>query len=147
MKEDRRFKDHPYRPEEITGHLEGARKKLKAAYKIADLDEESSYELSYEAMLKASLALILRYGKRPRSQAGHHIAIIEMASSLLGDESADLIRSFDEMRRNRNSFLYGGDLFASDHEVKDALQVAKQYLELVEGKLKDDRPHRHNKVE
>lgn len=147
MKEDRRFKDHSYRPEEIKGHLEGARKKLKAAYKIADLDEESSYELSYEAMLKASLALILRHGKRPRSQVGHHIAIIEMASFLLGGESADLIRSFDEMRRNRNSFLYGGDLFASDHEVKDALQVAKQYLELVEGKLKEDRPHSHNKVE
>ncbi len=135
MKKDPRFKDHQCQPEEIKGHLEGAHKKLKAAYKIADDDEESSYELTYEAMLKVSLALILRHGKRPRSQPGHHIAIIEMAGCLLGENSADLIRAFDEMRRNRNSFLYGGDFFASDHEVKEALNIAGQYLKLVEGKI------------
>jgi uncharacterized protein (UPF0332 family) len=105
MKKDLRFKKHSYIPEQVRGHLQGARKKLKAAKKIALDDEEASYQLAYEAMLKASLALILRNGLRPRSQPGHHVAIIEKAGQLLGKQYADHVRIFDEMRRNRNSFL------------------------------------------
>ena len=59
MKKDPRFKDHLCHPEEIRGHLEGARKKLRAAHKIVADDEDSAYQLAYEAMLKASLALVL----------------------------------------------------------------------------------------
>lgn len=136
MKRDDRFKEHPIRPEEIQGHLLGARKKLKAANKIMGDDEESAYELAYEAMLKASLALILSDGKRPRSLPGHHIAIIEKAGQLLGSEVADLIRAFEEMRRHRNSFLYTGQSFVSLQEAKECLNLAADYVCRVEKKLK-----------
>jgi uncharacterized protein (UPF0332 family) len=70
MKEDSRFKKQPSHPGQIKGHLSGAKKKLVAALKVLEIDEESAYQLAYEAMLKASLALILRDGIRPRSIPG-----------------------------------------------------------------------------
>jgi hypothetical protein len=40
-------------------------------------DEEACLQQAYEAMLKASLGFMFSRGFRPRSQPGHHIAIIE----------------------------------------------------------------------
>lgn len=135
MKKDPRFKKQEYNPGQVQGHLEGAKKKLKAAHKISDDDAEAAYQLAYEAMLKASLALILRNGLRPRSQPGHHIAIIEMAGKLLDDNLSATLKVFDEMRRNRNAFLYEADSIVSSSEVKDALELAGHYLQEIEKKL------------
>lgn len=132
MKKDPRFKPQEYRADQVEGHLKGAVKKLKTAKKIAIDDEEAAYQLAYEAMLKASLALILRQGLRPRSLPGHHVAIIEKAGKILGKEAANLIKAFDIMRRNRNTFLYEADGFLSEHEVSEALQIAHKYLKLIQ---------------
>ncbi len=131
MKDDPRFKKHPSHPSQIKGHLSGAKKKLGTAQKVSEIDEESAYQLAYEAMLKASLALILRDGIRPRSIPGHHVAIIEKAEEILGDDAANMIKIFDEMRRNRNTFLYEADGFISSDELKEALKIAEEYIEVV----------------
>lgn len=135
MKEDPRFKKQPYQARQVKGHLSGATKKLQAAREICDIDEESAYELAYEAMLKASLALILREGLRPRSQPGHHVAIIEKAGEILGEKVQSLMKIFDEMRRNRNSFLYEAGDFVSSGELKEALMIADEYIQLIEKEL------------
>jgi len=137
MKQDRRFKKQDYNPQQVKGHLEGATKKLKTAVTISDDDEESSYQLAYEAMLKASLALILKHELRPRSIPGHHIAIIEMAGNLLGDQLTDMLKVFDEMRRNRNNFLYESRSFVSTQELNEALKIAKSFLEIIRNKIEN----------
>ena len=38
--------------------------------KALDIDTEAAYEIAYEGMIKSSLALMLSYGERPRSQPG-----------------------------------------------------------------------------
>jgi hypothetical protein len=53
-------------------------------------------------MLKASLALMLSHGQRPRVQLGHHIAIIEFAQKHLDPTLAPTFALFDRMRRKRN---------------------------------------------
>ena len=58
-----------------------------------------------------------------------------MSCHLLGIKSADDIRAFEEMRRNRNAFLYEAGTFVSSHEVKEALALAEDYLRNVEEKL------------
>jgi len=137
MKNDPRFKNQEYRKEQVEGHLQGAKKKLQVAKKISEDDVEASYQLAYEAMLKASLALIFRNGFRPRSQPGHHIAIIEKAEEILGSEVADMTKVFDEMRRNRNSSLYDAEGIISDQELRDALRIAERYLKLIIKKINE----------
>jgi hypothetical protein len=63
--------------------LADAHKKAAAAQKNLDIDAETAYQIAYEAMLKASIALMLSHGQRPRVQLGHHIAIIEFAQKHL----------------------------------------------------------------
>ena len=131
MTADTRFKKQKTSPEQVSGHLTGATKKLRSAQRLVSEDTEAAYQLAYEAMLKASLALILNQGFRPRSQVGHHVAIIEKAGIILGREAQDLLAVFDTMRRNRNAFLYEPTGFISEQETQDALKIARKYLNLV----------------
>jgi hypothetical protein len=70
------------------------------------VDPETAYQIAYEAMIKASLALMLSHGQRPRKQLGHHIAIIEFAQRHLPGASAGTFARFDRMRRKRNNAFY-----------------------------------------
>lgn len=80
-------------------------KKSVNAKKILTFNEEAAYQAAYEAMLKASLALMLSYGFRPRSLPGHHVVIIEFSSQKLGKGYRRLIDTFDQMRRKRKGNL------------------------------------------
>jgi hypothetical protein len=68
---------------QIDRFLASAEKKLASAHKILAFDEEASLQQAYEAMLKASIGFMFSHGFRPRSQLGHHIAIIEFVPSRL----------------------------------------------------------------
>ena len=111
--------------------LAGAEKKLIAAKKTIGIDEEASYQLAYEAMLKASLGLMLSHGTRPRSLPGHHVVIIEFAGKHLGRESEGLVALFDRMRRKRNQALYDASGFISRQEAEQALETAAKYLGMI----------------
>lgn len=87
-------------------------------------------------MLKASIALMYSQGKRARSIPGHHVAIIEMAGQILGPDIKDQMIVFDEMRRNRNNFLYDADGFMSGSEARQAIKLAKDYVQRVIVQLK-----------
>lgn len=111
--------------------LAGAGKKLTAARKTLEIDEEASYQLAYEAMLKASLGFMLSFGVRPRSLPGHHVTIIEFAGKRLGKGSQKLIAVFDRMRRKRHQALYDVTGFISMQEAKNALEIAEKYLAII----------------
>jgi uncharacterized protein (UPF0332 family) len=71
-------------PKQVKQFLADAEKKAIAARKNLSIDEETAYQTAYQAMVKASLALMLSHGQRPRVQLGHHKAIIEFAQQHLG---------------------------------------------------------------
>jgi uncharacterized protein (UPF0332 family) len=135
MKQDPRFKKQERSPEQVKAFYKGACQKLNTAYKLTDEDPEAAYQIAYEAMLKASLAIILHHELRPRSQPGHHVAIIDMVGKIMGADYSNQIKAFDEMRRNRNSFLYEPFGFVSSHELRDALNIVSDFLEAVQKKL------------
>lgn len=86
-------------------------------------------------MLKASLALMLSHGQRPRVQLGHHVAIIEFAQKHLGATHAALFALFDRMRRKRNDAFY--DIAIIDAvEAEDAVKAAESYLKVVEADIR-----------
>jgi uncharacterized protein (UPF0332 family) len=109
---------------QIGRFLAGAEKKLAAARKTLEIDEEASYQLAYEAMLKASLGLMLSFGVRPRSLPGHHVIIIEFAGEKLGKEFRGLISMFNRMRRKRNQAIYDVAGLISKDEARQALETA-----------------------
>ena len=133
---DKRFKKHPYDPGQVKRSFEGALRKLRTAEKIAYDDREAAYQLAYEAMLKGSIGLIMRHGMRVRSIPGHHLAIIEMSQKIIGEKISPIMDLFEYMRRNRHSFLYDDISDISEPELKETLDVAKKYLDIIKEHLK-----------
>jgi uncharacterized protein (UPF0332 family) len=117
-------------PKQVKQFLADANKKAVAARKNLPIDEETAYQTAYQAMLKASLALMLSHGQRPRVQLGHHIAIIEFAQKHLDPSLAATFALFDRMRRKRNDAFYDIALI-SDVEAEDAVAAAEMYLNVV----------------
>lgn len=117
-------------PKQVKQFLADANKKAVAARKNLMIDEETAYQTAYQAMLKASLALMLSHGQRPRVQLGHHIAIIEFAQTHLDPSLAAKFALFDHMRRKRNNAFYDIELI-SDVEAESAVAAAEEYLQVV----------------
>ena len=132
----------PQKPDfdQIAKFIAGARKKLESARKTLIIDEEASYQLAYEAMLKASLGFMLSFGVRPRSLPGHHVTIIEFAETHLAKESKHLISIFDRMRRKRNQAIYEVGGFISTTEARQALMSAGLYLETISEAIQKKNP-------
>jgi len=77
---------------QVKQFLAEAKKKAATARKNLAIDEETAYQIAYQAMLKGSLALMLSHGQRPRVQLGHHVAIIEFAQKHL-DRPRAIVRA------------------------------------------------------
>ncbi|MGB8032127.1 MAG: hypothetical protein WCF30_20955 [Terracidiphilus sp.] len=130
MAPTRTHKPQPVNPNQVRQFLADARKKAAAARKNLAIDEETAHQTAYEAILKASLALMLSHGQRPRAQLGHHVAILEFARKHLDPAQAPAFDLFDRMRRKRNIAFY--DIaFISDVEAEDAVRAAEDYLKVV----------------
>jgi hypothetical protein len=119
---------------QIKRFLANARAKAVNARKALAIDAEMSYQLSYDAMLKASLTLMLSHGQRPKVQLGHHRLMIEFAADHLSSIDRFIFKYFDHMRTKRNSVLY--DLGSvTDFEAHEALRMVDEYLETVAGDI------------
>ena len=125
---------------QIERFLARADKKLVAARKILAFDEEACLEQAYEAMLKASLAFMFSYGFRARSQPGHHIAIIEFVRARLDRKHAALLAVLDRLRRKRNLALYDDSGFVSRHDAEQALESAREYLDVIRADIAARKP-------
>src|SRR5215467_11966242 len=109
---------------QIEAFQKSAARKLSAAQKTLQIDEEAAYEIAYEAMIKASLAFIFAHGQRIRIQVGHHKAIIEFCEQNLGPQHLSLLHVFDRMRRKRNQVFY--DIGAiTQSEAKNAVDAGE----------------------
>jgi len=123
-------KPQPVNPNQVKQFLADARKKAAAARKNLAIDEETAHQTAYEAMLKASLALMLSHGQRPRVQLGHHVAIIEFARKHLDPALAPAFDLFDRMRRKRNIAFYDIAVI-SEVEAEEAVKAAEAYLRVI----------------
>jgi hypothetical protein len=108
-----------------------AEKKLASGHKILAFDQEACLQQAYEAMLKASLGWMFSHGFRDRSQPVHHIAIIDFMRARSDKKHAGRISVFDRLRRKRNLALYDDRGLVSEHDAKQALQAASDYLAVV----------------
>jgi len=122
-------------PKQVKQFLADAEKKAVAARKNLVIDEETAYQTAYQAVLKASLALMLSHGQRPRVQLGHHIAILEFAQKHLDPALAPTFDLFDRMRRKRNVAFYDIALIG-EVEADEAVAAAAAYMPIVAADIK-----------
>ena len=125
---------------QIDRFLASADKKLASAHRILAFDEEACLQQAYEAMLKASLGFMFSYGFRARSQPGHHVAIIDFVRARLGNRHAGLLAVVDRLRRKRNMVLYDDRGFVSHHDAEQALESARDYLDVIRADLAARKP-------
>ena len=126
-------------PKQVRQFLADAQKKIVAARKNLVIDEETAYQTAYQAMLKASLALMLSHGQRPRVQLGHHIAIIEFAQKHLDPKLAALFALFDRMRRKRNEAFYDIAVIGGV-EAEDAVVAVERYIQVIAADIQKRMP-------
>jgi uncharacterized protein (UPF0332 family) len=117
-------------PGQVKQFLADAGKKAQAARKNLAIDEETAYQTAYQAVLKASLALMLSHGQRARVQLGHHIAVLEFAQKHLDPALAATFDLFDRMRRKRNDSFYDIAII-SEVEAEEAVRAVEGYLKIV----------------
>lgn len=91
-------------------------------------------------MLKASLGFMFSYGFRSRSQPGHHIAIIDFVRARIDKKHAGLLTVFDRLRRKRNMALYDDTGFVSRHDAKQALESARDCLDVIRAEIAARKP-------
>ena len=117
-------------PKQVKQFLADAEKKALAARKNLAIDEETAYQTAYQAVLKASLALMLSHGQRPRVQLGHHAAILEFAQKHLDPALAPTFDLFDRMRRKRNLAFYDIAMIG-EVEAEEAVKAAEAFLPVI----------------
>jgi len=123
--------------DQINKLIERAFRNIKSAkVLIKDDDKEGAFRFAYEAMLLAGRALVFSYGFRPRSIGSHKI-VVDFVSEVLGKNYKLLAQKFDRMRRKRNYLIYGIGLAISDKEARDAVDNAKEFLEVIKKIIKD----------
>ena len=126
-------------PRQVKQFVADAKKMATAARMNLAIDAETAYQTAYQAMLKASLELMLSHGQRPRNQLGHHIAIIEFAQKHLDPSLVTTFALFDRMRRKRNDAFYDIALI-SDAEAKEAVRTAEEYLQVIDTAIQTQIP-------
>jgi uncharacterized protein (UPF0332 family) len=136
----KKLKPHAVDWAQIDRFLASADKKLASAQKILAFDEEACLQQAYEAMLKASLGFMFSYGFRARSQPGHDIAIIDFVRARIDKKHAGLLTVFDRLRRKRNMALYDDTGFVSRHDAKQALESARDYLDVIRAEIAARKP-------
>lgn len=127
----KKTKPHTTNWPQIERFLQSADKKIISAQKILEFDDEAALQQAYEAMLRAAMALMFSHGVRPRSQLGHHIAIIEFVREHLDKEHEGLLSVFDHLRRKRNTALYDDTGFISHRDAEDAVKTAQNFVDVV----------------
>jgi hypothetical protein len=103
---------------QIKRHYNSALRDLTIAKK-SDVPEVV-FKFSYDALIKLGIALIAKAGYKVRSQAGHHIKILEKLSQILSDENIAVLGN--KMRQDRNFDLYCGGTFISQKSSQDYLK-------------------------
>ncbi len=134
MFESKYFVKTNFTPEQINQYLNNALRDINIAK--SDNNPEVKFIFSYNALIKAGIALIANTGKvKVRSIPGHHVIILEKMSELLKDET--VMNIGNAMRMKRNEDLYSGGIFISIKESVEYTELASKMIMKIKKMIKD----------
>ncbi len=114
-----------------------AERHLELARQGARTDPTGAYQLLYDASRKALAAILENQGLRATSRGGH-LAVLDAVTAQLDPPLGRTLRSFDRMRRRRNSAEYPrldtpeitpDDVTQDLSKAQDFLSLATQVLD------------------
>ncbi|MBI1869718.1 MAG: hypothetical protein HYS07_00835 [Chlamydiae bacterium] len=131
------FKEFGFTSDAIERYLQNAFHDLEIARKNRFPEVRFSY--SFQALIKAGIALIARVGHvRVRSVPGHHIKILTKMSEIL--ENPDVYTIGNIMRTKRNTDFYEGGDCVTEKESRDYLDFVEKVLQQVEKLVREVNP-------
>lgn len=125
------FSDFKFTKEQIIKNIDNALKDLKIAQEDRILEVKFNY--TYNAFIKAGIALLSSYGKKVKSIPGHHIKIIEATAAILKDDSIDAMGNL--MRSKRNTDFYDGGIDVTEKECGECLKFVSGAVEKIKKAL------------
>lgn len=126
------FSKFDFEPKVIKSHLANALRDLAIARKDPFVEVRFAY--SYQALVKAGIALIARVGGvKVRSVPGHHVKILQKMSGIL--QAPDIVTIGEAMRVKRNTDFYGGRELVGEKEAADYLRFVERIIGKIEKKV------------
>ncbi len=113
---------------QIEYQLKRAQKDLKTAESNLSIDLTWAFTIAYQAMIRASKALMYSKGYLPTAKKSHK-TIVEFTKLIIGKEYENLINRFNRMRRQRHDFIYDSKNHITFHEAKLSIETAKKLIE------------------
>lgn len=113
---------------QISTLLSRALKDLSTARANVSIDKEWAYTIAYQAMLRASKAMVMAEGWRPRGRDQAR-TIVLLVGEILGEEARSMVNVFDRMRRKRQDFMEDPQTPIPRYEVEGALKDAQGLIE------------------
>lgn len=110
---------------------------LSTAESTIEVNPDWAYNISYNAMLQSSRALMLRKGYRPR-EPSQHATVVQFIKQTAGDEHRNLAAFFDQMRRKRNRLIYDAANLVGKKECQKALSLAHELVALLNNLIKQE---------
>ncbi len=99
---------------------------------VAEVSADRRFATAYNAALQAANMAVACAGYRISSPTGHHKVALESAKLALGKAANKYSDYFETCRRKRNMIDYTRTRMATDTEAKEAVQRAREFVELVE---------------
>ncbi len=102
-----------------------------------DIDYDTAFSTAYNAMLKAGRAFILSKGYKTDDGAQHKTTV-DFCSFFLDGEINKLAKTFDRMRRIRNTIAYDPFDYAGfeKKDVVSAIESAEKFVKAIEKLLR-----------
>lgn len=121
----------------IDNALRLAERDLKTALNmLEDKDYDWAFAVSYNAMLQAGRALMFSEGYRPKGEY-KHVSVIEFTKGRFSREfSEKVLFMFNKIRKKRHTAVYEQAEMISEEEAKNALDIAKEFVNKVKEILK-----------
>ena len=126
-----RLKLHTPNVTESTRLLAAARRNFRDA-SLAELSEESRFDLTYKTIMQCAMLALLARGYRPATSIpGHHRTMIQCLPMTLGI-AEDVVLVLDALRKKRNLTDYSGEL-VDPASVQECLLRAEELLAKLDG--------------
>ncbi|MCL1971811.1 MAG: hypothetical protein FWG57_02330 [Endomicrobia bacterium] len=133
-----RLKKHKTSADEISNLLKVAERDIKDA-KIEALSDDRRYATAYNAVLQAGKIALLCSGYDTKG-AGHHAAVFDAITDILGKKYEKTAIYFDSCRAKRNEVDYTGVFNVSSTEVAELIKEAETFKAEVKKWIEDNYP-------
>jgi len=124
---------------EIGTLLARSLKDLVTARANVSIDKEWAYTIAYQAMLRATKAIVMAEGWRPKGRDQAR-TLVSLVREILGEESRPLVNGFDRMRRKRQDFMEESETPIPRYEVEGALKDAQAFVDRVVAQAREKNP-------